>query len=625
VGWWQQQSGNGASATGAHTPASEMLPNSIAVLPFVDLSPEQDQKYFTYGISEELLNRLAGHDELNVIARTSSFAFQDSDYDLEQISALLGVQFLLEGSVRKDGQKLRIAVQLSNASGWQLWSETYDRELGEIFTIQDEIAQAVVASVLPQVVFVAVAADQLPNIEAYQHYLVGREILNSRVANFDNLATEELSKAIEIDPGYAAAYAELAIALTFASDREWHLREGPVVQQKHAAAERAIETALALDPELARAYAARGFLHLQRQQSPVAEGDLRKAIALDPTMADAAYWLAAILSEQDSNEGWELLQRTARIDPLLPELNHDLALGFAEHGDFVQAERTVRRLLAVQKPAMWTYSLARDFFADTGRFAEATGIAKRMVQDTLQTPLRGIGIDTLAQCYAWIGLPDTANALSKGKTAYLWFEAFTLEPQGRFTDILALWADLREREAVELADQDIRYLRYFGHIQALAGEYEQAIQTLEPIIKDAGPDRVFGDRRVTLAYAYLKTGALEEAQFLLDGLEVEWRQRELRGLLNYGPDLADYALIQLLRGDSDRAVYLLQRARDAGWRGYYTSVNDPRWESLRADSRYQTLMESIKRDVDLQRAEVKRADAADGFIKYLNQVLAAEE
>jgi TolB-like protein len=144
-GWWLlEQPGSGGPATGAQAPVPEMLPYSIAVLPFVDLSPEQDQKQFTYGISEELLNRLADHGELNVIARTSSFAFQDSDYELEQISALLGVQFLLEGSVSKEGQKLRISVQLSNASGQQLWSESYDQELGDIFTIQDEIAQAVV-------------------------------------------------------------------------------------------------------------------------------------------------------------------------------------------------------------------------------------------------------------------------------------------------------------------------------------------------------------------------------------------------------------------------------------------------------------------------------------------------
>lgn len=150
--WWLQQS---APDTGAVNPGdvqvTSPLPNSIAVLPLMDLSPDHDQEYFSYGISEELLNRLAQHAGLHVIGRTSSFSFHDGEYSLAQISSLLGVAFLLEGSVRKDGNKLRISVRLSDASGVQLWNEIYDRELGEIFSIQEEIAEAVVKSVVPQV------------------------------------------------------------------------------------------------------------------------------------------------------------------------------------------------------------------------------------------------------------------------------------------------------------------------------------------------------------------------------------------------------------------------------------------------------------------------------------------
>jgi TolB-like protein/DNA-binding winged helix-turn-helix (wHTH) protein len=626
-GWWWQQEWTERSAAAPTTPlpAAEMLPNSIAVLPFVDLSPEQDQRHFSDGIAEEVLNRLANYGELNVIARTSSFAFQGGDYAIGQISSLLGVEFILEGSVRKDGRKLRISARLVDAAARQRWNETFDRELGDVFAIQDEIAQAVVANVLPQVSAVRPAVQQPPDIEAYQHYLMGREILHSRVANFDNLAADEFRRAIETDPGYAAAYAELAIALTFASDREWYLREDPILQHKYTEAERAIEAALALKPELARSHAAQGFLYLQRRQTLAAEFALRRALALDPGMADGAYWLAAILAEQDNDEGWELVQRTARIDPLLPELNYDLAWGYAERGNYLQAENTYRRLLAVRKPATFTYAYARDFFADTGRFTEAVAIAKRMVLDSLLTPLQDLSVDHLAESYAWLGLWERAKSWSDRKETYLWYEAFTLEPQGRFREILALWADLREREGTALADQDRRSLRYFGHIQALASDYEQAIQTLEPVIGDSGPDRIFGDRRVTLAFAYLKTGALEEAQFLLDELEAEWHARELRGLLNYGPDLVEYALITLLRDDSNGAIKLLQRAVDTGWRGYFQIVNDPRWESLRSDERYQALLESIRKYVEAQRTEVEQLDREDGFTERVERVLASGE
>ncbi len=594
-------------------PVTGPLPNSIAVLPFMDLSPEHDQGYFSYGISEELLNRLSEHSGLHVIARTSSFSFQDSEYSLAQISSILGVAYLLEGSVRKDGSKLRISVRLSDASGMQLWSETYDRELGQIFDLQREIAGAVVKSVLPQVTFKPVVGTGQPDIDAYQHFLVGREILHSRVANFDNLAAKEFKQAIAIDSNYADAYAELAIALAFASDRDWSLKDGSLVSRKYAEAEQAIAAALAINPRHARAHAARGFLDLQRGDSQAAEPELQQALALDPGMADAAYWLAAILTEQGSNQGWELLQRTALIDPLLPELNYDLALGYAERGNFVQAESTFDRLLAVQHPAMWSYALASVYFIDTGRLAKGVATAKFMVGEALGTPVQDIAFDKLAQAYATLGMGVAADRWLGQKKGYGWYAGFTLEKLGRYADILALWQELREREGITLEDEDIRHVRYTGHIQALAGNYRQAIEMLEPVIEGAGPDRQFGDRRVTLAFAYLETGADEDAAYVLDRLFNEWRQRELRGLVNYSPDLAEYALVQLLRGDTDRALYLMQRAYDAGWRSYYPLINDPRWADLLNDSRFAALMNSVRQDVESQRVQVEQIDAKDGF------------
>lgn len=612
--WWlQHRALDTTAANPVGTPVTSPLPNSIAVLPFMDLSPEHDQGYFSYGISEELLNRLTEHTGLHVIARTSSFSFQDSEYNLAQVSSLLGVAYLLEGSVRKDGSKLRISVRLSDASGKQLWNETYDRELGEVFDLQEEIAEAVVKSVVPQVVFKPIAKTGQPDIDAYQHFLVGREILHSRVANFDNLAVQEFRQAIAIDSNYADAHAELAIALTFASDRDWNLKEGSLVKRKYAEAGQAIVAALAIDPRHARAHAAQGFLYLHRGESREAELALRQAIAQDPGLADAAYWLAAILTEQGSNEGWELLQRTALIDPLLPELNYDLALGYAERGDFVRAESTFHRLLAVQHPALWTYALVCEYYNDTGRLAEAVATAKLMVLETSATTVQDISLDHLALAYSALGMGAEADQWLSNKESYHWYGGFSLEIMGRFADILALWQELREREGITLDDEDIRHVRYTGHIQALAGNYRQAIEILEPALEDAGPDREFGDWRVTLAFAYLKTGAEEDAMFVLDGLLAEWRQRELRGLVNYSPDLVEYALVQLLRGDTDRALYLMQGAYDAGWRSYFSLVNDPRWEGLLKDSRSTALMNSVRQDVDRQRKQVEQMDTEDGF------------
>jgi TolB-like protein/Tfp pilus assembly protein PilF len=620
-GWWLQHlTVEPTAANPAGIQSASLLPNSIAVLPFTDLSPEHDQGYFSHGISEELLNRLGETPGLHVIGRTSSFSFEDSGYDLAQISSLLRVAYVLEGSVRKDGRRLRISARLSDAAGIQLWNETYDRELREIFDLQEEIAEAVARSVVPRVALKPTGKSQQPDIDAYQHFLVGREILHSRVANFDNLAAQEFRQAIAIDANYVDAHAELAIALTFASDRDWNLREGSVVKKKYAEAGRAIAKALAIDPQHARAYAAQGFHSLHTGESREAELALRQAIDRDPGMADAAYWLAAVLTEQGSNEGWELLQRTALIDPLLPELNSDLALGYAERGDFVQAESTFRRLLAVRRPAMWAYSLACDYFVDTGRLAEAVATAKLMVLETSATPVQAISLDELSQAYSELDMNAEAQQWLNYKESHHWYAGFTLEKMGRFADILALWERLRESKGITIGDEDIRHVRYVGHIQALAGNYRQAIEILESATEGAGPDREFGDRRVTLAFAYMKTGAEEDALFLLDELLAEWRQRELRGLVNYSPDLLEYALVHLLRGNIDRALYFIQRAYDAGWRSYYALINDPRWEDLLADPRSAALMKSARQDVELQREQVQRMDAEDGFYERVNKL-----
>lgn len=236
-----------------------------------------------------------------------------------------------------------------------------------------------------------------------------------------------------------------------------------------------------------------------------------------------------------------------------------------------------------------------------------------MVLESAGTPVQDIGIDTLAQAYSDLGMWAVADRWLSIKKSYLWYGGFSLEKMGRFGDILVLWQELRKSEDITLGEEDIRHVRYTGHIQALAGDYQEAIEILEPAIDGAGPDREFGDRRVTLAFAYLKIGAEEDAQYIIDELLAEWHQRELRGLVNFAPDLVEYALVQLLRGNIDRALYLMQRAYDAGWRGYYPLSNDPRWEGLLDDPRFTALMKSVQQDVDKQREQVERMDKEDGF------------
>jgi len=592
---------------------------TVAVLPFADMSPKQDLAYISDGISEEILHQLGGYPELQVIARTSSFSFKNSDYPIDQISELLGAQYLLQGSVRKDAEQLKINARLVDGSGRQQWSGSFSRELKDIFAIQEEIAQAVAMNILPHV---SPQATELapPDIEAYQHYLVGREILHSQVPNWDNLAIEELRKAIEIAPDYAEAHAELAIALIHARDREWHLRTQETTERKRSEAEIAIDTAITLDPYLARAYAARGFLHAVRDQNGSAKSNLRQALALDPNMADAANWLVSLmLRDEDSTdaETWDFLVTAARKDPLFPALNHSLAWGYAQKGEIEQAQRTFERLLALPKPGEWTYHDAQIFYEYTGQLVRAAEVAKRLVLDTVRTSRQDFGVNHLAEAYAAMDMGEASGYwLSKKRQEgfYKHFDALVLERQGRYHDILGLWDGLRENEGISLSDQHEHWIGYYGEIQALSGDIQGAINTLESVVTvEMDSHVIWGDPRIALAYAYKEAGATEKAQPYIDRLIQEWSEQQAAGLLNFSMGLVEFALVNSVAGNQDQAMALLEQAYAIGWRGHYSLAHDPRWNPLREGLRFEEMLWAIRMDVATQRAEMEQFDADDDF------------
>jgi TolB-like protein len=354
---------------------ADLIEHSVAVLPFSNLSGDPEQAYLSDGISEEILNRLAAFSELKVIARTSSFALKDSGYDVARISALLGVQYLVQGSVRRDGQQLRISAQLVGSNGVQVWSNTFDRPLGGIFALQDEIAQSVALSIVPQITPPA-HEQHLPDLEAYQHYLMGREKLAHRTVMFWDLAANQFSRAIELDPDFAEAFADRAVALTL----------GAIWASDHVAqydqAQRDIDAALALKPDLATAFAAQALLLMNREPDALAarEDLLRRSLALDPNQADALNWLSATLEAQGPYaEAAEMLQRAARIDPLSPTVNANLARNEMRGGRFDAAERRLLRLLETPQPLVPVFIQLLELYSSTGRLEQNVELGKRVM------------------------------------------------------------------------------------------------------------------------------------------------------------------------------------------------------------------------------------------------------
>jgi len=316
---------------------------SIAVLPFIDLSPDKDQEYFSEGISEELLNLLARIPQLRVISRSSAFSYKGKDVKLAQVAEELNVAHILEGSVRKSGNKVRITAQLIEArSDTHLWSNTWDRELDDIFAVQDEIAAAVVEQLKITLLGQAPKTREV-NADAYPLFLEARQLRRQNTRESADRAITLLQQAVALDPDYAAAWVELAaVYLTQVNyGRPW--------QECVRLARAAVGKALAVDPDYAPANDRLGFIAM------TFDGDLataarhyEQALAVEPANTDVignAASLAANLNRLDTSIALD--EYANARDPVNPAGHVNLGLTYLGAGRFdeaIESLRTARRL-----------------------------------------------------------------------------------------------------------------------------------------------------------------------------------------------------------------------------------------------------------------------------------------
>ena len=349
----------------AATPGTQ----SIAVLPFADMSPDEDQAYFVDGLSEELLNALGKLEGLRVIGRTSSFSFRGRNDDARTVGAALGVRHVLEGSVRRDGDRLRITARLVDAGdGAQLWADTYDRTLGDVFAIQKEIAGSV-ATTLELALRPARAfrAGATQNIEAYDVYLAARAVMNTGGTPRARDAIALLERAVEVDPDFALAWASLAEAYTYAADfpgaSALPLTALEVQQRVSRAALRAFELA----PDAPETLRAAGMVSMQNRDWIEAERRLRRAVALaGPYDYDANFHYAWFLTNVGrASEAIVYEERAMRAEPLLMRPVTFLAAIYEMRGDLDEAEALLAssaRLTGheqMRREALFMISLAR--------------------------------------------------------------------------------------------------------------------------------------------------------------------------------------------------------------------------------------------------------------------------
>jgi len=455
------------------TTQSEPPVYSIAVLPFINLSSDPEQEYFSDGISEELLNVLSKIPGLHVAARASSFQFKGENRNIIDIGQQLNVAHVLEGSVRKADLQVRISAQLIDArSGFHVWSDTYDRELENIFAVQDEISAAIVGALEEHLKLQIEAAPRViatADTEAHEAYLRGRHLAKT-FETFDRVniegAVREFEKAIALDPDYALAHAELALAIVSLSRKDsGNLTDAEVRARAAPHAERAI----ALDPTLAEAHAAIGLVLWLQWNFEEARTHFEQALQINPNLAWIYDSLGVLLFEQlgQYKEGYAMSEMAVRLDPMNGWIKLDHIMFLIALNRLAEADRELEKFASVD-PAR--YASLRGYLTSLdGKWANAV-LANL---DSLQIqPVYFPGRRMLSFYFAIIGLEKEALAITQSHPPY--------QP-GRPGDTVA-GAETRVAEDPD----DLRARRQLGLALAAAGDYTGARPFLEEMWQRSG-------------------------------------------------------------------------------------------------------------------------------------------
>jgi serine/threonine protein kinase/Flp pilus assembly protein TadD len=418
------------------TPTSSPVPEgvqavkSMAVLPFTNMSADAENEYFTDGMAEEIINALSKIKSLSVASRTSSFSYKGKTEDIREIGKKLEVSAVLEGSVRKMGNKIRVSVQFINiANGYQLWSERYDREIEDVFAIQDEIAQNIVKAlrvVLSEDEKKAIEKMPTENIEAYDYYLRGRKFFHQHRRTSIEFARQMFTRAIEIDPEYALAHAGIAdccsILYMYFDARESNLKQADSASKK----------ALQLDPDLAEAHSARGLAFSLSKQYEPAMKEFETAMRLDPKLYEAPYFYGrACLAQGMWFEAAPLFEKAAALRPEDYQAPTFLAAAFGGQGRIHEASKASHR--AVNVIEQWldlnpddarALNLGATIWSNLGQPEKALEWARRSLVIDKEDPQL---LYNVACVYAIEGMRDDAiqcleRAVDKGYGHKEWIE-----------------------------------------------------------------------------------------------------------------------------------------------------------------------------------------------------------
>lgn len=480
--------------------------NSIAVLPFVNMSDDKENEYFSDGLSEELLNVLAKNSALQVAARTSSFSLKGEKLEIREIAERLNVDHVLEGSVRKSGDKVRITAQLIRAdNGYHLWSDTYDRSLDNIFEVQDEIAAKITAALLPQLVgqteveaTTARSSDYEPPADAFRNYLLARDYFNRRTGAEIQKAYEVLQALVREHPGYAEAQA-LYAHVTFMNSARTGGEIPWIVAESQARL--ALEKASALKPDLPEIYLVEGRLHARSRDPETAVSFYERAIELNPSYAEAWRYLSeATMQLGQSDRAWEALETARKLDPISISTLTWVIEQATEHEKTGMADESMQVLRQIAPET-----------ADDLRF--------HLYDDDYQVAMAAIAMEDFRA--RW---PDAEP--HDRELAYVYANL------GKIDEALELYPDLKvyaaaergQRELALAAMEEVAASRTDPHDRAdvywvtyvTLGMNDEALEVLSDLwygyaAEDLGPKMDFGDV-ATLVHLLRESGRADEAE-----------------------------------------------------------------------------------------------------------------
>ncbi len=400
-----------AAALAEQTERSFTAPeNSIAVLPFADLSADQDQAYLADGMAEEILNILAQVDGLQVAARTSSFSFRNGEQDIPAIGRALKVRTVLEGSLRTSGNRVRLTAQLINVDdGYHIWSGTFEEELDDVFKVQDDVARAIAAELLES--FTGLAAEspatRTQNLAAFEAYRNGRLHWWRRTPDELQTALQLFAEALEHDSNYAPAYAAMADSYILLS-----LYGNSNQMRAIERAQTYIEKALALDPQSAEAFAALGLARMQIGQYDSAETNLKQAIRLNDSYVPARLWLSNIYADTgELDKQSEVLAEAMVVDPLNELLAINYAGNMAMRGDYEGASDVLASQLLFKPDSTTLLRSDSSLALSNGDLVRGFQQAQRAFDLEPQSPAAFL---SLARAWFSLGDPERAEATVAG-------------------------------------------------------------------------------------------------------------------------------------------------------------------------------------------------------------------